>query len=211
MSSTFTASLRFEMQGTGENLNAWGIRLNSALSRIDKAIAGRAAITLAGAAYTLSVANLADDEARNAILDLSGVGNCNLVVPALSKVYLVRNGSSGDVTVTTGAGSTVVVAKDDVAMVACDGSAVTTLKIAGLGLKEYVDAQAWNVSSATLPGQAGNANKFLKTNGTTPSWASPVVSEISNYASDQTTKRTEILATAAAAALSAAVAMAAAL
>lgn len=211
MPSTYTASLRFEMQGTGENLNAWGSRLNTALSRIDKAIAGRTPVTLAGVNYTLSTANASDDEARSMTLDLSGVGGCDLVIPSVPKVYLVRNGSDGPVDITTGAGAAVTLAVDDVALVVCDGSEVTSLMIGGMTLKGYVDAQAWAVSNAVLPGQAGSAGGFLKTNGTTPTWVRPAVADITDYASDQAAKKAETLAEALAAATGVAAAMAVAL
>jgi hypothetical protein len=199
MPSTYSASLRFELQASGENLNAWGTRLNTALSRVDKAIAGRSAIVLAGVAYTLSTSNTLDDESRSAILDLSGVGNCNVVIPSVPKLYLVRNGSSGDAVVTTGAGATATVVAGDVAMVMCDGAGVAPLMLAGLDLRA--------VSSAALPGQVGNSGKLLTTNGTTPSWVTPTVSYLSNYASDQAAKRTEILATALAASIAVAIAL----
>jgi hypothetical protein len=161
MPSTYTTRLRFELQGTGENLNNWGARLNTALTRIDAAIAGRAAITLAGpTAYTLSVSNVADDEARNAFLDLSGVGGCSLIIPSVSKVYTIRNGSNGAVTVTTGAGTTVVLSVGDTMMVACDGTNVRTFSIAGFDLKTYIDAAILS-TTGSLPATTGNEGRSL--------------------------------------------------
>ncbi len=189
MPSTYTASLRFELQGVGENLNTWGTRLNTALSRIDKAVAGRTTIVLTGAAYTLSTSNTADDEARSMILDLSGVGGCNLVIPSVPKAYWVRNASNGAVTVTTGAGATVVLGVGDAANVFCDGAGVCALQINGQPIKAYVDAvrayvdaQAWGSQAGALPGQAGNDGKFLRTDGVTPSWVQPQTSDISDLA-----------------------------
>lgn len=90
MPSTYTPSLRLEMQAAGENLNTWGApRLNAVIDRLDQAIAGRSAIVLAGD-HVLTSANLADDEARRAMLDFTGMGPATVTLPAASKIYLVR-------------------------------------------------------------------------------------------------------------------------
>lgn len=179
MPSSYTASLRFEMQGTGENLNNWGTRLNTALTRIDKAIAGYQAITLAGATYTLSSSNTADDEARAAYLDLSGTGGCNLVIPSVSKVYTVRNGSTGNVVVTTGGATTVTVGVNDVVTVFCDGATVRTHGYNGMDLKSYIAAAAL-AATGSLPATAGNAGKYVYTDGTTSYWRQPASTDLSD-------------------------------
>lgn len=160
MPSTYTASLRFELQGTGENLNNWGTRLNTALSRVDKAIAGRSAITLAGGVYTLSSSNTSDDEARSAFLDLSGVGGGSLLIPSVSKLYHIRNASDGPVTVTTGAGTTVTIDATDIVDIVCDGTNVRTLGFNGQDLKSYIAASAL-AATGSLPATAGHNGKFL--------------------------------------------------
>ncbi|WP_340647536.1 hypothetical protein [Phenylobacterium sp.] len=195
MPSSYTPRLRLELQAAGENLNTWGApKLNNALSRIDTAIAGRAAIVLAGAAYSLSASN-GDDEARAAILDFSGTGPASVTLPSVSKIYLARNGASGVVTLTTGAGTTLALAVGDTVLAFCDGTNVVSLLIGGASIKAYVDAvrayvdqQAWDAQAGVLPGQGGNAGRFLKTDGTSPTWAAPAVADISDYASDQSAK-----------------------
>ena len=195
MPSSYTPRLRLELQAAGENLNTWGApKLNNAISRIDAAIAGRTSVSLAGVPYGLSVSN-GDDEARAAILDFTGTGPATVTLPSVSKVYLARNGASGAVTLTTGAGATLALAVGDAALVVCDGTNVFSLAIGGSSIKAYVDAvrtyvdqQAWAGQAGVLPGQGGNAGKFLKTNGTTPSWTAPAVAYLSDYASDQAAK-----------------------
>lgn len=195
MPSSYTPRLRLELQAAGENLNTWGApKLNSAISRIDAAIAGRAAIVLAGAPYSLSASN-GDDEARSAILDFSGSGPATVTLPSVSKLYLARNGASGAVTLTTGAGATLILAAGDAALAACDGSNVFSLAIGGTSIKAYVDAvrayvdqQAWDSQAGILPGQGGAAGRFLKTDGTSPAWAAPTVADLTDYASDQAAK-----------------------
>jgi hypothetical protein len=169
MPSTFTPSLRLEKQGVGENLNVWGVKLNGVEDRLDKAIAGAIVVVTSGGTVTLSTALGSDDEARAAILLLTGAGG-TVVIPSVSKLYAVSNGASGPVTITTGAGDVAVIAPDDVAQVMCDGVGVHVPQIAGLSIKAYVDAQAFAALNGDLPGQLGNAGFFLTTNGAVVAW-----------------------------------------
>jgi len=195
MPSSYTPRLRLELQAAGENLNTWGApKLNNAISRLDAAIAGRASVALAGAPYVLAASN-GDDEARSAILDFTGTGPATVTLPSVSKLYLARNGASGAVTLTTGAGGAVALGVNDTALVVCDGANVFSLAIGGASIKAYVDAvrayvdqQAWAGQAGVLPGQGGNGGKFLKTDGTTPAWTAPAVADLSDYASDQAAK-----------------------
>ncbi len=183
MPSTYTASLRLEMQAAGENLNTWGApRLNQVIDRLDQAIAGRSAIVLDGD-HVLTSANAADDEARRAMLDFSGVGPATVTLPATSKIYLVRNGASGPVTLTTGAGVVARVDPQDVALVACDGGEVFALGVGGLSLKSYVDAVAWSYNAGALPAQTGNADKVVATDGQDAGWR--LVTTLPDYVQDQ--------------------------
>jgi hypothetical protein len=103
MSSTYTSRLRLEKQTTGENSNTWGTRLNEgALDMLDQAIAGFTSIALTDSSRTISTANGVTDEARAAIIQLSGTltSSVDVVIPAVSKDYVVRNATSGAFTVT---------------------------------------------------------------------------------------------------------------
>jgi hypothetical protein len=92
----------------------------------DAAIAGAVSKTIDSADVTLT-----DDEARNAIIVLSGTltGNRALIVPARTKIYAVKNGTSGahTVTVKTSGGSGVVITQGAFALVLCDGTNVVGL------------------------------------------------------------------------------------
>ena len=199
MPSTYTASLRLEMQAAGENLNTWGApKLNNVISRIDQAIAGRSAIELAGD-KTLTSANSADDEARRAILDFTGNGPATVTLPSVSKVYLVRNAATGAVTLTTGAGAVAAVDPGDVTIVACDGTNVFPLGVAGQCLKAYVEGVAWSYNAGALPAQAGNAGRFVKTDGETAGWASLEAADVAGL--EALLAQTRAFAVAAAAAL----------
>lgn len=176
MPSSYTARLRLEEQNPGENLNTWGSLLNANTTvLIDFSIAGRTALTPSGP-ITLTSNNGAADQARSAILDCTSGTGGTITIPAVSKVYQVRNNCSGNVILTTGSGTTATVEPANVATVITDGTncyrfadaadIATSLATA----KAYTDAAAFSSSSGVLPGQGGNAGNFLQTNGTTPSW-----------------------------------------
>ena len=215
MPSSYSASLRLELQAAGENLNTWGApRLNNVIARMDKAIAGRAVVPLTGAAYALTTSNTADDEARAAMLEFTGTG-ATVTLPSVSKTYIVQNScASGAVVLTTGAGGMVTVDPGDIIQVTCDGTNVETLGFSvggiALSLKDYI-ASVVVGGGTSLPSVVGQSGKFLTNNGTTPLWRAPVVGDLTDYVSDQATRRTSTLASAAAASTPLAIAFAFAL
>lgn len=188
MPSTYTASLRFEMQAAGENLNTWGApKLNNALSRLDFAIAGWTTKALTGN-YSLTSSNTSDDEARSAALKFTGTGAFTVTIPSVSKNYVVWNACAGDVTITTGAGASVALGSSEKNLVFCDGMNVYSLGFNAMSNRAYVDRVAFTANAGNLPAQAGNAGKFVKTDGTAASWAQPATADVSDYASDQAAK-----------------------
>lgn len=183
MPSSWTPSLRFERQFAGENINTWGDRLNVVLTRADYAIAGWLTKPLTGNA-TLTSANDLDDEARAAMVKFTGgVGPFTVTIPAVSKAYLVWNACTGPVTLTTGAGATVTVDPGDIAWVATDGAAVKTPGYGGASIKDWVASVAWSYNAGALPAQAGNAGKFVRTDGTNAGWQALSTADLTDYAS----------------------------
>jgi hypothetical protein len=180
MPSSWSPSLRFELQFTGENINLWGDKLNAVLGHADYAIAGFLTKPLTGNT-TLTTANAGDDEARAAMIKFTGAGPFVVTIPAVSKAYTVWNACTGAVTLTTGAGSTVTVDPGDVVQVLCDGANVKTPGIGGQTFKDYVAGVAWSYNAGNLPAQAGNAGKFVKTDGTTATWASVASSDVVGF------------------------------
>lgn len=180
MPSSWSPSLRFELQLTGDNINLWGERLNTALSRADYAIAGWLTKPLAGDAV-LSVSNSEADEARAAMIKFTGTlaMTAAVTIPAVSKTYLVWNATDRTVILRTGAGTTVGVDAGDIAWIACDGANVRTPGYGGLSIKEYVAAAGF--SNVELPAQAANAGKFLKTDGANATWQAPAATDLSDY------------------------------
>jgi microcystin-dependent protein len=103
MPSTFDPLLRLELQATGENATTWGIKTNTNLDLLAESIAGAVTLNVAGSGdFTLSTANGAADEARQAILILTGLltGNRNIIVPSSPKNYTVINQTTGAFAVT---------------------------------------------------------------------------------------------------------------
>ena len=104
-SDTFTALLGLLKQGTGNNNNTWGALLNSGcFDETDLAIAGRLAISTTGGTTDLSGTPppAGPSGAIYAILDVSGTLGSNAIikVPNLTKLWLIRNGTSGAFTTT---------------------------------------------------------------------------------------------------------------
>lgn len=110
---------------------------NAAFDIFDKAIAGGLAKSITSADVTLTT-----DEARNAAILLSGTltGNRNLIVPAASKIYLIKNGTSGSYTVTvkTASGTGIVVTQGKQAILYCDGTNVIEAQSAASGSNSAV-------------------------------------------------------------------------
>lgn len=120
MPSSPSALLNLELQADGENLNAWGAKLNDLFSRMEEAVSGAVAVTVSGS-VTLSSTDYVVNQHRYAMLVLTGTGG-TVTVPATSKTYLVKNGCTGAVTFTHGSGTTVTVAAGKIKWIATDGT-----------------------------------------------------------------------------------------
>jgi len=164
MPSSWSPSLRFELQFTGENINLWGDKLNAVLGHADYAVAGwlTKALTADGA---LATANAGDDEARAAMVKFTGAGPFTVTLPSVSKSYLVWNACSSAVTLTTGAGAVVAVDAGDIVQVACDGINVKTPGYGGYPLKDFIAASVLS-ATGSLPAATGNGGKYLYCDGT---------------------------------------------
>jgi len=207
MPSSYSASFRLNLQAPGENLNTWGTILNNGVFQLlEDAVAGMASFTLSGP-RALTSTNGATDEARCAVLNVTGGTGGTITAPSVKKVYLVRNASSGPVIITTGSGVTATFSAGEVGFCAGDGTnfyRVVQTDMAGLRLtslgtptantdaatKQYVDNTAFAMAAGSLPGQTGNAGKSLVTDGSNASWQDPsiTIAQITDYASDQAAK-----------------------
>lgn len=198
MASTYSLRFRLNFQAPGDNLNIWGSTLNNAVFQLlEDAMAKRVAFALSGA-KTLTSVNGASDEARCAFLDVTSGTGGTITAPGVEKLYLVRNAASGDVIVTTGAGTVATFKTGEIGWTVCDatnfrkalitdfaGAALTNVaQVNGLtdpttaqqaATKNYVDTlvstTAFTMGTFGVPISAGTAGKWLTNNGTTASWA----------------------------------------
>jgi hypothetical protein len=198
MPSSWSSSLRFELQFTGENINLWGDKLNTVLGHADYAVAGWLTKALSGD-YALTAANAGDDEARAAMIKFTGAGPFTVTIPSVSKAYQIWNACSGAVTISTGGGATVAIQPGETVSVICDGanlrrvaptdfaaqritSVADPMGPQDAATKAYADALAFTANAGILPGQAGSAGKFLRTDGTTASWQAIASTDLSDNA-----------------------------
>lgn len=103
MASTYSTNLKIELIGTGEQAGTWGTTTNTNLgTALEQAIVGKADVTMSSTTVTLTLTNSnAAQDARAIYLNLTGSpgGAADLVVPAVEKPYIVKNGSDQVVTV----------------------------------------------------------------------------------------------------------------
>ena len=138
MSSTYSTSLRIELQGTGENSGTWGTITNNNFSQslefsiagvVDVACGDNAVTTLTNGDGPQSQAN---NQARNAHIRLTGAHGAVRIAqfPATQKIYLITNattdsGSSGPYAMTArlgASGNTLTIENGATRLVATDGT-----------------------------------------------------------------------------------------
>ena len=103
MPSTYSTSLRIELQADGENSSTWGSKANNDFNLFEQAIAGVLSKSVAGAAdVTLTASNGASDESRNAVHRYTGVltGNIGVIMPAAVRNWMVSNETTGSFSLT---------------------------------------------------------------------------------------------------------------
>ena len=109
--STYTESLGLELITPGSQAGLWGNTTNNTFNLIDQAITGVTPISFAaasGTTYTLTDYNGAEDEARSAVLNVTGTasGTNTIIIPNKQKTYFVRNSTGKDIIIQTALGTT---------------------------------------------------------------------------------------------------------
>ena len=192
MASTYSPSLKLTLMGDGDQAGLWGQTTNTNLGTLlEQAITGVTSIVMSDANYTLISLNGVTDEARNAVLVVTGVNNAvrDLIPPVVKKLYIIANNTTGGYGIrvigATGTGVTIpngatqIVYCDGINFVAAGGAFVngTVLGVTGggTGLTTLTANSVMlgnGTSSPTFvaPGTAGN---ILTSNGTT--WASVAI------------------------------------
>lgn len=126
MASTFSPSLRLELIGDGDQSGIWGQTTNNNLGTLlEQAITGVVTITMADANYTLTSFNGVSDEARNAVLVVTGTNSQqrSVIAPLVEKTYIIRNATIGGfpIQIIGLSGTGVVIPNGVTTMVYCDG------------------------------------------------------------------------------------------
>lgn len=155
MPSTYTPALRLEQQASGENDTTWGQRLNDTILLLENAIAGATVINMVDADYTLSANAGQADEARAPILWIQGAMTVqrSVIVPAVAKFYMVRNGANQDISIKTANGNGVLIKAGTSGIAACNGTdmfSASSPTAAGSIGPDKIDTSdaAWRLGSA---------------------------------------------------------------
>lgn len=104
MASTYSPNLRLELITTGEQQGTWGSTTNTNLGTLlEEAIGGYISVTVTdGADTTLTTSNGSADQSRNMVINLAGTltATRNVICPAIEKLYVVKNATTGGFAVT---------------------------------------------------------------------------------------------------------------
>lgn len=188
MASTYSSSLKLTLIGDGDQSGIWGQTTNTNLGTlVEQAITGVQGITMSDANYTLTNFNGVSDEARNAVLVVTGTNNAvrDLIPPVVKKTYIVANNTTGGfaIRVIGATGTGVNIPNGSTAIVYCDGvnfvlantpstNGITAVAQGGTGLttltaNNIVLGNGASTVQFVAPGSSGNV---LTSNGTT--WVS---------------------------------------
>ena len=157
MASTFTTRIRLNKQGTGDNDSTWGTVLNDeVIDLTDFAIAGYTTISLAGGDVSLTTNDGTADEARSAMLELTGTltGDTGVYLPSgISKSYIVKNNTSGAfaATVLIDGGTGTAIPQGGSIIVMTDGTTVT----------DAVDTTALGLGTASTLNFGTSVNELI--------------------------------------------------
>lgn len=171
MSSSPSPLLKLELQASGEHPDTWGDNLNATLVLVENAIAKRVSVATTGGTTTLTDTQYADNQARAAALDFSGVlaSDAIIVVPTRSKSWIVRNQCTGAFTLTvkTSAGSGIAVSQGQTLILWCDGTNVVSVNVDATTLGGVIATNfaRRDVSNIFVGGEA--ATPFILTDAAT--------------------------------------------
>ena len=182
MPSSYSTSLRLDLPTEGSYTDAWGDVVNDGITKlVDTAVAGTATVTVTSTNHVVSYANGATDEARAAVLVLSGTPGAafNVFVPPVSKTYIIRNNvTTYTATIycstvagnTTPAGTGIAIPTGKSVFIRTDGTNFTQAISGGLTsgtslLKGDGSTGISNAASGTDYAPATSGTSILKGNG----------------------------------------------
>ena len=186
MPSTYSPSLRLELIGSGEQAGTWGATTNTNLGTLlEQSIAGVQPIVMTNANYTLSNLNGLSDEARQAVLVVSGTNAAirDVIAPLAKKTYIIKNSTTGGfaILIRASSGTSVSIPNGATCTVYCDG---TNFILASLSTSYTANTVLLGNNSSPLqevaPGTSGNV---LTSDGTT--WISTPIPSSSGVTKGQ--------------------------
>lgn len=132
MTTQYTPILKLALPVTGELSGTWGDVVNDNItSMVEQAVAGLATInTWTTNSHVLTTANGTSSEARCAMLvaqngaGLSASGE--IICPAATKLYVLKNDTSYQITLKTSTGTGIAVASGTSSLLFCDGTNVVS-------------------------------------------------------------------------------------
>jgi hypothetical protein len=157
MASTYSTSLRIEQIGKGEQTGTWDVTSNRNLGTLlEHAISGVLAVSMTDANKTLTTVNGNTDEARYAVLNVTGTISVqrDIIIPAVTKTYVVRNATTGGfaLRIKTSGGTGVTIANGITTHVFCNGTdCFEVFKPTTITSQNVTDALGFTPYNATNP------------------------------------------------------------
>lgn len=142
---------------------AWGPLINSAWNAIEQLAAGNGSIDLSGlTSYSVSVANDATDQARQAMLNFVGTpaGACTVTIPPISRVGWVTNSTTTLITLTAGGTVNLSVPVGSALLYTVTGNAITAVPITFSGTAGSANVAGQLIVSHGLAVSGGGASVF---------------------------------------------------
>lgn len=127
MATTYSTSLKLALIGDGDQSGIWGQTTNTNLGTLlEQSITGVQSIVMTDANYTLTNFNGIENEARNAVLVVTGTNSAirDLIPPVVEKLYTIVNNTTGGyaIRVIGVSGTGVSIPNGATCLVYCDGT-----------------------------------------------------------------------------------------
>jgi hypothetical protein len=164
MATTYSTSLKLALIGDGDQSGIWGQTTNTNLGTLlEQAITGVQSITMIDANYTLTNFNGTLDEARNAVLVVTGTNNAvrDLIPPLVEKLYTVVNNTTGGyaIRVIGSSGTGVNIPNGTACLIYCDGTnfyAGLSGTSGSFSVNGTLNATTVNATTGTFTSVSGN-------------------------------------------------------
>lgn len=187
MASTYSTSLKLTLIGDGDQSGVWGQTTNINLGTLlEQAITGYVSINMADANVTLTSLNGTFDQARNAVIELTGTNNAvrDVIPPVAEKLYTIVNNTTGGyaIRVIGATGTGVNIPNGVTALVYCNGT-------------NFVSGFSGTVGSFVVSGTSSGTNVIATNNVTATSYLLGNNATITNTFTSANVAATSLFAT----------------